>query len=154
MDDKFLIAALKNTDARVAADKSVAPSFLLAVFNWLPLQELAKREDFYSAVDRILKEQQQIMAVPRRFVSMIRDVWEVQQRLERRRSPRQIEGLYELAKFRAAYDFLLLRAQAGDTQAIPSAQWWQKYVEGDDATKTAMTSKLKAPKRRKRKVIT
>lgn len=154
VDDKFLITALSNTDLRVAAGKSVAPSFLLAVFNWQPLLDLAKRLDFHGSVDQILKEQQKIMAVPRRFVSMIRDVWEVQYRLERRRTPRQIETLFTLAKFRAAYDFLLLRAQAGDTQAIPAAQWWQKYVEGDEEVRNALLAKLKTPKRKKKKVST
>ncbi len=151
-DDKFITTALSNTDTRVAADKSVAPSFLLAVFNWQPLLNLAKKQDFYSAEDQILKEQQKIMAVPRRFVSMIRDVWEVQYRLEHRRTPRQIETLFSLAKFRAAYEFLLLRAQGGDAQAIPAAQWWQKYVEGNEETRTALLASLKASKHKKKKV--
>ncbi|HSX19855.1 MAG TPA: polynucleotide adenylyltransferase PcnB [Gammaproteobacteria bacterium] len=151
VNDPFVVAALRNTDARIAAEKSISPSFLLAVFSWQPLQELAQRIDFHDAMDQILREQQRVMAVPRRFVGMIRDVWEVQQRLEHRRTPRQIESLFALSKFRAAYDFLLLRAQAGEQQVIPSAEWWRTYVEGDEDVRNKLLAKIKPSKRKKKK---
>lgn len=150
-DDPFIITALRNTDARIAAEKSVSPSFLLAVFNWMPMQELAQTMDPRDAMDQILREQQRIMAVPRRFVSMIRDIWEMQPRLERRRTQRQVETIFSLLKFRAAYDFLLLRAQAGDETAISSAEWWRSYVDGDDETRKLMGAKIKSGKRKKKK---
>lgn len=151
VDDPFLITALRNTDLRVQAQKSVAPSFLLAVFGWQALLDLTAKTDFHAAMDKILSEQQKIMSVPRRFVSMIRDVWELQQRLERRRTPRQIESLFALTKFRAGFDFLLLRAQAGDKQAESSAKWWQAYVDGDEEARRALVAKIKSTKRRPKK---
>lgn len=150
-DDPFIITALRNTDIRVKAQKSVAPSFLLAVFGWQALLDLAAKTDFRAAMDKILSEQQKIMSVPRRFVSMIRDVWELQHRLERRRTARQIETLFGLTKFRAGYDFLLLRAQAGDRQAEPSAKWWQTYVDGDEEIRRNLVAKIKAPKRKSKR---
>jgi len=139
----FIENALRNTDARVIAGKSVAPSFLLAVFSWHPLLEQAKSLEYNDAMDRVLSEQQRVLAVPRRFLGMVRDVWELQMRLERRRSTRHVESLYALSKFRAAYDFLLLRAESGDIQAIPAAKWWQTYVAADDVTKIKLAANIK-----------
>jgi len=149
-NNAFIATALHNTDLRVGQDKSVSPSFLLAVFGWDPLQDLAQQMDIRDAMDQVLREQQRIMAVPRRFVSMIRDVWEMQPRLEKRRTQRQVETLMTLTKFRAAYDFLLLRAEAGEDQVTDAAQWWRTYVEGDEQTRQRLSSKIKTTKRRKK----
>lgn len=154
-DNALITNALRNTDMRISAGKSIAPSFLLAVFSWQPMLAQAKQNishghvDFTAhsdAMDKILSEQQRIMAVPRRFVSMIRDVWELQARLENKRSARQVAALFALSKFRAAYDFLLLRSEAGEAAAIPAAKWWRTYVEADDATREVMAAKIKPAK--------
>jgi poly(A) polymerase len=158
--DKFLSKsnllienALRNTDERVSAGKSVAPSFLLAVFSWHPLLEQVLSLEFNDAMDRVLSEQQRILAVPRRFLGMVRDVWELQYRLERRRSARHVEILYALSKFRAAYDFLLLRAESGEEQAIAAAKWWKTYVEADDVTKIKLAASIKPSKGKRKKSI-
>ncbi len=145
--------ALRNTDERVLANKSVAPSFLLAVFSWHTLLEQAKNLEFNDAMDRVLSEQQRVLAVPRRFLGMVRDVWELQIRLERRRSTRHVEALYALSKFRAAYDFLLLRAGSGDSQAVPAAEWWRTYVEADDVTKIKLAASIKPSKGKRKKSV-
>jgi poly(A) polymerase len=147
----FIENALRNTDERVSAAKSVAPSFLLAVFSWHPLLDQVLSLEFNDAMDRVLSDQQRILAVPRRFLGMVRDVWELQMRLERRRSARHVEVLYSLSKFRAAYDFLLLRAESGETQAIPAAKWWKTYVEADDATKIKLAASIKPSKGKRKK---
>lgn len=154
--DLLVNNALHNTDARIAAGKSISPSFLLAVFSWQPMLELAKMkiEDGESeylarhdAIDQILSEQQRIMAVPRRFVSMVRDIWEMQPRLENRKSARQVAAVFAIAKFRAAYDFLLLRAESGETTAEEGAKWWRTYVEADEATREKLGTSVKSSKR-------
>lgn len=159
-DNKFIVHALRNTDARVRADKSVSPSFLLAVFGWQPLLEqtqvnVARGQSefmaFNDAMDKILQEQQRIMAVPRRFVSMIRDVWELQQRLERRRSAKQVESIFALAKFRAGYDFLVLRAETGDQVAQEAVDWWDTYIAADEDERKKIANKIKQPKRKNKK---
>ncbi len=159
-DNKLIDIALQNTDARVAADKSITPSFLLAVFSWHPMLEQANnymtggRSEFVAyqdAIDKILHEQQRIMAVPRRFVGMVKDIWEMQLRLQRRRNARNVEQLFTSPKFRAAYDFLLLRAEAEEEQAKEHAIWWKKYVEGDEKVRHKLTSGIKAPRRNKRR---
>lgn len=149
----FLENALRNTDSRVLAGKSVAPSFLLAVFSWYPLLEQAKSIEYNDAMDLVLSEQQRILAVPRRFLGMVRDVWELQMRLERRRSARQVTSLHALSKFRAAYDFLLLRAESGDAQAIPAAKWWRTYMEADEETRVTLAASIKPFKGKRKKSV-
>lgn len=159
-DDSLIVAALRSTDLRIKADKSVAPGFLLAVFGWQALLEqyglnLAAGQSEYmafnDAMEKIVREQQRIMAVPRRLVNVVYDIWTAQQRLERRKSVRQIESTFALSNFRAAYDFLLLRADIADKNAIHAAQWWKNYVDGDEATRKKLVTKIKQPKRKIKK---
>lgn len=156
---KLIETALKNTDQRYAQDKSIAPSFLLAVFFWHPVNERAKKYlnegmpdylAFQQAMDRVLSEQQKVMSVPRRYTSMVRDVWELQSRLERKRTSKHAAQLFGLAKFRAAYDFLLLRAVTGDKRIVELAEWWREYVESDEDARDKLTSTIKPLKRKQK----
>lgn len=103
-----------------------------------------------------LAEQQSVIAIPRRFSQFIRDVWGLQQRLEARR-PRVIQGLLAHERFRAAYDFLVLRGEAGE-DVSEAADWWTRYQEADGRAREAMVETLKGglsaatkPRRRKRR---
>jgi len=169
-EDPLVPRAMRNTDDRIQQDKPVTPGFLLAVLLWADyrarvadLQEAMKPAEArgHAATD-CLAEQQQIMAVPRRFSQFIRDVWQLQDRLVARQ-PRAIERLAGHARFRAAYDFLLLRAEAGDTsvdtdaeteEIVAAADWWTRYQEVSDAERKAMIEERRgsAPgKKRRRK---
>jgi poly(A) polymerase len=159
-DNSLIENALRNTDARYAAEKSITPSFLLAVLLWHPL--VARTKHYMSegmsefdasskAIDKILGEQQRVMSVPRRFTSMVRDVWELQIRLERKRSARNVMQMFALAKFRAAYDFLLLRAESGEKHVVETAAWWQNYVEGDSANREALEANINSVKRKSKR---
>jgi poly(A) polymerase len=99
-------------------------------------------------MDRVLSEQQKIMAVPRRYTSMVRDIWELQGRLERKRTPKHAAQLFGLAKFRAGYDFLLLRATVADPRIVELANWWRAYVDADEATREKLTATIKPHKRK------
>jgi len=78
------------------------------LFGWQPLlEQIDHFRDLPAAMDKLLRQQQRIMAVPRRILVMVRDVWQFQWRLQRRRTPKSIEHIYTSAKFRAGYDFLL-----------------------------------------------
>lgn len=156
-NNKLIEHALQSTDARFAAEKSITPSFLLAVFLWQPMLERTDRyiadgvAEFIAsnnAIDHVLSDQQKVMAVPRRYASMVRDVWELQIRLERRRSARNIAQMFALAKFRAGYDFLLLRAESGEKHVVEIAAWWRKYVESDEKTREELEAKLQSVKRK------
>ncbi|MBI3574779.1 MAG: polynucleotide adenylyltransferase PcnB, partial [Gammaproteobacteria bacterium] len=113
--------ALANTDARVGQGKPVTPAFLFAAMLWEPvcqqMQSLAERgqtgyEALMRATDMVLQEQLQHVSIPRRFSVPMREIWAMQERLVRR-GGRQAFRLIEDKRFRAAYDFLLLRADTG-----------------------------------------
>ena len=128
-------AMLAQTDARVNDDKSVSPGFLFAALMWPKIEErwtfYQKNEPQIVALDMAIAEVinqsnggDQVM-ITKRFVSDMREIWSLQPRLERR-LPRQAGNLVEHPRFRAAYDFLLLRAQLGHLGegGLPLANWW------------------------------
>ena len=137
--ERFIQQALSNTDARIAAEKSVSPGFLLAALLWPQVlaawqPRLAAGEhpmpSLLAAADQVLEQQSDRLAVQKRFAADMREIWTLQLRFERCSGGAPMRVL-EHPRFRAAYDFLLLRAQAGeDCEAL--AAWWQSFVEGDE----------------------
>jgi poly(A) polymerase len=127
----MLKMGLDNTDARIAADKPVTPTFLFAVLLWSAvLRELNERQAgptpdialLMQACDGVLKIQQSRVSIPRRFSIPMRELLMLQPRFNRRSGVKSL-SLLQHPRFRAAYDFLLLRAQAG--VADPElAKWW------------------------------
>jgi poly(A) polymerase len=128
---EMLERGLANTDARVLADKPVTPTFLFAIVLWgAVLRELNERQagpapDFaqlMQACDAVLKAQQSRVAIPRRFAVPMRELLMLQPRFNRRSGVKSL-SLLQHPRFRAAYDFLLLRAEVG--VADPElAAWW------------------------------
>jgi len=115
-------AAMHSTDTRIAEDKPVTPAFVLAALLWVPTLRLCRqREDrgvapleaMREAGQSIIAEQLHHIAIPRRFTATIMEIWELQLRLQKRNNRRAVR-LLEHRRFRAAYDFLLLREQAGE----------------------------------------
>jgi poly(A) polymerase len=127
----MLELGLKNTDERIAADKPVTPTFLFAVLLWSALlRELNEREAGASpdmqvlmqACDAVLRNQQSRVAIPRRFGVPMRELLMLQPRFARRSGLNAL-SLLQHPRFRAAFDFLLLRAAVG--VADPElAKWW------------------------------
>jgi poly(A) polymerase len=128
---EMLELGLANTDARIASDKGVTPTFLFAILLWgAVLRELNERQAgpapdlglLMQACDTVLRAQQSRVAIPRRFSAPMRELLMLQPRFNRRSGVKSL-SLLQHPRFRAAYDFLLLRAQAG--VADPElAQWW------------------------------
>lgn len=129
-------AAMANTDQRIAQDKPVTPAFILAALLWPVTHAQATRlQDhgepamvaMHSAAQEAISEASQHISIPRRFSQPMREIWEFQLRLERRQGRRAAE-LVDHRRFRAAYDFLLLREQAGeDTGGL--GEWWTEFQE-------------------------
>jgi poly(A) polymerase len=126
-----------NTDQRLVDGKTLNPAFMFAVLLWWPLQELIlnlrkkgldEEEVFFKAIRSVLKEQNKIVLLPRKFTSMIEEVWLLQYQLEKR-DKRKIYPIFQNPKFRAAYDFLLLRAESGEEGVKEAAEWWGKFQE-------------------------
>jgi poly(A) polymerase len=129
--EQMLERGLINTDERIAADKPVTPTFLFAVLLWSAvLRELNERQagpapdlaQLMQACDTVLRAQQSRVAIPRRFAIPMRELLMLQPRFNRRSGAKSL-SLLQHPRFRAAYDFLLLRAQVG--VADPElAKWW------------------------------
>ncbi|MCG6873247.1 MAG: polynucleotide adenylyltransferase PcnB [Gammaproteobacteria bacterium] len=147
----LLPGALASTDARVQAGKPVTPAFLFAAALWEPVRRAAKRREEHGmapiqalqdAGQQIITEQQQFIAVPRRFSIPVREIWDLQPRLEQRH-PRRVLPLLEHRRFRAAYDFLVLRSEIGEVD--PSlARWWTEIQEDNQEQRVARATELPA----------
>ena len=122
---------LANTDARVSEGKSVTPAFLFAVLLWGEVRDLAhtwmtKGVDPVAAWERagthVIAEQCQRVAIPRRFTLTMEEIWALQPRFEQVQRKR-VFRLMAHPRFRAAFDFLLLRA--AESPAIHElGAWW------------------------------
>ncbi len=153
---RLIVQALKNTDSRLAEGKSINPAFLLSVFVWPAMCRHQKKfqshgksaaESFHQACELVLSHQCDRIAMPRRFTSMIKEIWALQLRLEHPLRKRVI-SLMQQARFRAAYDFLLLRAQF-DVDLQKSADWWTEFQIADEERREEMMSGLKTRARKR-----
>lgn len=160
---KLIRQALANTDARIRQGKPVTPAFLFAALLWpaLPARVAQLQEKgmpaipaMQEAAHELISEQCQRIAIPKRFTLPIREIWDMQERLPRRQGKRA-DLLLENPRFRAGYDFLLLRESAGEeTEGL--GQWWTDYQEVSDSERRNMIRDLvsqedgSAPRKRRR----
>jgi len=154
----LLPRALASTDARVAEDKPVNPAFLFAALLWEPLrfaaeQRIAKGQPEYqawqSAAEDVLRSQLRHITIPKRFSFPMREIWLLQTKFERRAGKHALR-LLENKRLRAAYDFLLLRANAGE-ESQELADWWTRFQAVDPAERQAMIDALAPSERPERK---
>ncbi|KTB65666.1 polynucleotide adenylyltransferase PcnB [Pseudomonas syringae] len=157
--------ALLNTDLRIKQNKPVTPAFLFAALLWpaLPAKVLRAQERgmppiaaMQDAAHELIIEQCQRIAIPKRFTLPIREIWDMQERLPRR-SGKRADLLLDNSRFRAGYDFLLLRESAGE-QTDGLGQWWTDYQDCNDSERRDMIRDLSnkpeaagtAPRKRRR----
>ncbi|HHC71642.1 MAG TPA: polynucleotide adenylyltransferase PcnB [Thiotrichales bacterium] len=152
--------ALENTDLRVAEGKPVTPFFLYAALLWEPVRSKARdmvgeegiseQEALRIAANLVISKQSRSTAIPRRFSLPMREIWEMQSRFEYRVGKRPLRLLTH-PRFRAAYDFLLLRAQCGE-ESEELAAWWTEFQEkGEDEQRAAIRPAGKKRRRRRRR---
>jgi poly(A) polymerase len=159
--EKFITLALNNTDARVRAGKPVSPGFLFATLLWHDVQQRWQKFEangeypvpaLHRAMDEVLDMQTEKLAIHKRFSSDMREIWGLQLRLEKR-SGRSALKLLEHQRFRAGYDFLLLRCESGELDESVGA-WWTEFIEGDIAAREALLTqggKDRSPRKRRRR---
>ncbi|HKB59639.1 MAG TPA: polynucleotide adenylyltransferase PcnB [Gallionellaceae bacterium] len=160
LGEKFIMLALKNTDQRIREDKPTSPAFLFAALLWHEVlaawkarQEAGERPipALHSAMDDVLDRQREQLAIPRRYDAVMKDVWASQPRLEQRSGQRPYRML-EFPRFRAAYDFLLLRCESGEI-AAELGLWWDEFQNASDARRAEMLQPETGggPKKRRRR---
>ncbi|MCH7822600.1 MAG: polynucleotide adenylyltransferase PcnB [Proteobacteria bacterium] len=160
---KFVSAALRNSDSRVAAGKSVTPMFLIGVFLWAPTRRLAvirraeekmsESQSLSLASYELVAQQQRRIAIPRRFTIPMREMLALQPRFTLIRGKRAIK-LLDHRRFRAAYDFMLLQSEVGLVDK-DIAQFWTQ-VQDQSVVQRAQSFQLSTPpegnrKRRRRR---
>lgn len=147
---KLIEQALRATDKRFAEGRSLNPGFLLVVILWPSLQHSLyqhrkKGHKFYHAlhcaIDEALKNHKSsILVLPQRVTSMIRDVWLLQFYMKQRR-PKRIMRIYNDRYFRAAFDFLEMRAKMGEP-LDKTVNWWQKFQHVNEKQQQNMVRAL------------
>lgn len=148
--EKLIHLSLEATDARLKSGESVNPAYLFAVFLWPALQERVskiknKKGKFYfqlhQIIDDVLQLQVQSIMIPKRLQFAIQAIWILQYQLETRRRKRILSALHH-RYFRAAFDFMGLRVQAGEINA-EHYEWWKYFQTLDDAAKQTLVDGLK-----------
>lgn len=162
-ETQFVEQVLINTDNRINSGLRVTPAFLYAALLWYPLEAQTQRHvsegglnhyDAYNlAMNDVLHRQIQRIMIPKRFSIPVRDIWQLQLRLPKRFGRRAYMSL-EHPKFRAAYDFLVLRSEIEGGDLVELAQWWTNFQEASaEDRKQALVdlrNKEGAPPRRRR----
>lgn len=131
---KMIRNALKATDLRVAANETVNPAFLYAVFLWPALQagvhhfKNDKKKFFmrlHQAINQVIEKQLETVMFPKRVQFAIQTIWILQFQLEKRR-PSRIMTIFQHRYFRAGLDFMELRVKSGELSA-DALNWWKAF---------------------------
>ncbi|WP_026376493.1 polynucleotide adenylyltransferase PcnB [Aestuariibacter salexigens] len=162
---RFIQKILINTDNRINTDQRVTPAFTYAAMLWYPIEErsqqltfesgLTQHDAFNIAMNDVLTEQIQRIMIPKRFSTSMREIWQLQHRLPKRFGRRAYQLLAH-PRFRAAYDFLLVRAEVEGGELVELAEWWTEFQDASNDHKKAMLESLRrqegrrgAPRRRR-----
>ena len=158
LGERFVMLALKNTDLRIRGEKGVSPAFLFATLLWHEVLAAWKSLEaggmppipaLFKAMDQVLQLQAEKLAIPRRYGGDMKDIWAMQPRFEQR-AGRRPHRLLELPRFRAGYDFLLLRCESGELDA-EIGEWWTAFQDAGGADREQMLMPESAPKKRRRR---
>ncbi|HEY0562470.1 MAG TPA: polynucleotide adenylyltransferase PcnB [Methylophilus sp.] len=158
LGERFVMLALQNTDDRISQGKSSNPSFLFATLLWHEV--LAAWQTYqdqgnpaipalHMAMNEVIDLQAEKMAIHNRFTATMKEIWSMQPRFEQRFGKRPY-ALLTHPKYRAGYDFLLLRCASGE---LPTeiGEWWTTFADASTETRTAMLLPDTGVKKRRRK---
>jgi len=146
----FVKLALANTDQRIQSGKSVSAGFLFATLLWPELLKnwqnniasgMSNIPALHAAMDDTIATQSSGMTIQRRFESDMREIWSMQPRFEKRVG-RYPYRLIESPRFRAGYDFMLLRCATGEQKAS-LGEWWTSFISADPAGQDALMASAK-----------
>jgi poly(A) polymerase len=145
LGERFVMLALERTDERIRTGKPVSPGFLFAALLWhevLAAWKQAEEEGLkpvpalFRAMDAVIDEQSENLAIPRRFGADMKEIWILQPRLLQR-SGRRPYAVLGNPRFRAAYDFLLLRCESGEVER-EVGEWWTRFQDAGEEERNRM----------------
>ena len=131
--ERFVYKALDNCDQRIANNKHISPGFIFSVFLWQDVFKLWKtNETQYShsslalndAIDKVIFKQNKIFPIQKRFLIAMSEIWRLQIRFENL-SQKKVYRFFTHPRFRAAYDFMLIRSESDQFDKNLS-RWWEK----------------------------
>ena len=149
-DHAFVTTALQDTDRRVGEGKPVAPSFLLACVLWADVRDgwAARQADgqhahpaLQDAIDDVFNARIGDVSGRGKLAADMREIWMMQPRFDKRVGSAPF-GLVQQERFRAAFDFMRLRADIGEVEEI-LADWWQEFSTGDDAMREDLVDQVR-----------
>ena len=158
LGERFVMAALENTDKRINEGKTVSPGFLFASLLWhevLAAWKAAEKRGMHTmpalfhAMDQVLQVQAEKLAIPRRYGADMKDIWALQARFLNRAGRRPWQ-LLDHPRFRAGFDFLLLRCASREIDPELGG-WWEKFQHADEPTRAGMLIKDTAGASKKRR---
>ncbi len=145
---RFVEQTMINTDTRIQSGKSVTPYYFFAALLWPSLQRvqaefleqgLPPQPALHKAANRVIEQQLKRTSIPKRFTIPMKEIWDMQARLEKKKGKKAAEAA-ESNRFRAAYDFVLLREQCGENLK-GLGNWWTNYQETDEYKEVAANRK-------------
>jgi poly(A) polymerase len=158
LGERFVMLAMKNTDERILSGKSANPSFLFATLLWhevLAAWNTYKDEGnppipaLHLAMNDVIATQAEKLAIHNRYTATMKEIWSLQPRFEQRAGKRPF-GLLTNPRYRAGYDFLLLRCESSEVDA-ELGEWWTAFAEAEGEERTAMLQADTAPKKRRKR---
>jgi poly(A) polymerase len=158
LGERFVMLALARTDERMREDKPISPGFLFAALLWHEVLAASKirvergehpMPAMHEAMDQVIQVQAEKLSIPKRFGADMKEIWALQVRLENRSGKRPY-GVLASPRFRAGYDFLLLRCESGE---VPPeiGEWWTQFQDADEATRATMLVPAPSGARRRRR---
>ena len=154
----FVNAALKDTDRRVGEGKPVAPSFLLACVLWADVrdgwarrmeQQQASHPALMDAIDDVFHARIGDVSGGGKLAGDMREIWVMQPRFEKRVGSSPF-GMVDQARFRAAFDFMRLRADIGEVDEV-LADWWQEFSMADDNLRQDLVDQVREEQQKQRR---
>lgn len=155
---RFVEQTMINTDTRIQSGKSVTPYYFFAALLWPSLQRIQAefleqgippQPALHKAASRVIEQQLKRTSIPKRFTIPMKEIWDMQSRLEKKRGKKASE-VAESNRFRAAYDFVLLREQCGeDLKGL--GDWWTRYQDSDEYKEVAANRKPEERHTKKRR---
>jgi poly(A) polymerase len=158
MGEKFIMLALRNTDERIGQDKTVSPAFLFAALLWHEVlaawnqrtQQGARPVGaMQEAMAEVLARQREQLAIPHRQDAVMKEIWLMQLRFEQRSGQRPFR-LLEQPRFRAGFDFLLLRCASGEVND-ELGSWWDEFQDASPERRAEMLQPPAAGERKRRR---
>ena len=158
MGERFVMLALQNTDDRILSGKTANPSFLFATLLWhemLAAWETYQAEGHHAipalhmAMTEVIAVQAEKLAIHNRYTATMKEIWGLQPRFEQRAGKRPF-GLLTHPRYRAGYDFLLLRCESGELP-MEIGEWWTAFANAEGDARTAMLQADTTPKKRRKR---